>query len=143
MSLRLRVFDGADLEKPVDPPDVSALVEIRSVSGEGASMRFTDWERLREGVYETAYVPTRVGELEIVVLLDLEERSSLPPESTDRVSVIVETSSETAGAGSDMTGVVVAVVLVAVVGLGVAVATRERARVPQRPFPNYTWWNSP
>lgn len=142
--LRLRVFQEAEPGSPIDVEDPTDLLEIRTSVREAAALRISDWNRIGPGVYQTTHKFGESGSFTVSVLPDLEDRSELPPGSTEPVTVIADSSLPTPpDRGPNATAIIAFTVLALVVVALVVAATRGRSRSPKEPVTHDTWWNSP
>jgi len=139
--LRLSVFDPLDPDTPMTVDDPTDLLEIRH-PGASAGIRLGDWNQIEAGVYETTYVFDEAGSYDIVVLPDMEDRSALPGESTDGVTVRAE-SPQAGESGASPIGLIAALVLVVGVATLVVKSTSGRPAVPKEPISHDSWWNGP
>lgn len=78
--------DPSDSPGVIDDP--STLLEIEHSSG--SRTRFGDLDRISDNEYRADFTFSEAGTWRFVALPDLEDRSLLPPGSTDAVVVIVE-----------------------------------------------------
>jgi hypothetical protein len=86
ISVSMLVTDPSS--SPVVIDDASNLLEIEHSSGSRTS--FADWDPVSDNEYRADFTFSEAGTWRFVALPDLEDRSLLPPGSTDVVVVIVE-----------------------------------------------------
>ncbi|MGH8946924.1 MAG: hypothetical protein ACRDVL_12350 [Acidimicrobiia bacterium] len=145
MLFRLTVSNPTNSDEPVDVEDPSSLLEIRD-GGEGTSrIRFADMERVGPGVYEVSHSFREPGTWVAVVQPDVDDRSNLPPKSTDELRISVESRPADGGSSPRSLAIPVSVVLVLLVAMLVVLATRHRTRSEpgKEAVAHDTWWNSP
>ncbi len=130
---------------PVTITDPSSLLEIEHPSG--SRTRFVDWDQTSDTQYRTDITLSEAGTWRFFALPDIEDRSLLPPGSTDFVVVVVEASSPPDTSGAATFGLLIlGGLLLALVGLARFVTRRglpwdHRPKSPS--VPHDTWWNSP
>lgn len=148
VELTIRVFDSEEPNRPVTVEDSSVLVEVRDATGTNPPLRFSDLQEGPTGVYTTTHTFREEGEFQVVVQPGIEDRTTLHPESTDQVRVVVggDTPSATDGASTTV-GIVAVILLVFLVAALVLVATRKRPgqryekKAPGRAEADKdTWW---
>lgn len=87
-TVTVSVLESDPSNSPAVIDDPSTLFEIEHPSG--SRTRFADLEQVSNGEYRTDLILSEAGTWRFVALPDLEDRSLLPPGSTDVVVVIVD-----------------------------------------------------
>lgn len=142
VNLRIQVYETGDPGSPVSVDDPTVLLEIRTLSDPGSGVRLGDMREVSPGTYTTTYAFTGPGHYEIEVLPDVEDRSRLSSETTDRVRFDVGAPSS-APLSTAFPTILAGAALAALVGALVLVMTRGRPRANKPPVTHDTWWNGP
>ena len=125
--------------------DPSMLFEIEQSTG--SRTRFTDLDRLSDTEYRADFTFSETGTWRFVALPDMEDRSLLPPGSTDVVVVIVEETLAQAPQVAGNFGLLFLGGLVLAMVALVSYFTRHKLPWDHRPktpsASHDTWWNSP
>lgn len=87
-TVTVSVFESDPSNSPAVIDDSSTLFEIEHPSG--SRTRFGDLDQISDSEYRADFIFSEPGTWRFVALPDLEDRSLLPPGSTDVVVVIVE-----------------------------------------------------
>jgi hypothetical protein len=144
-TVTVSVLESGPSGSPAVIDDPSGLLEIEHPSG--SRTRFDDWNQISDSVYRAEFTFSESGTWRYIALPDLEDRSLLPPGSTDAVSVIVEAPlvQDTEAAGN-FGLFVLGGLLLGVVAL-VLYLTRHKLPWDHQPktpsVAHDTWWNGP
>jgi hypothetical protein len=143
-TVTVSVLDIGPAGSPAVIDDPSALLEIEHPSG--SRTRFADWDQISDSAYQADFTFSEPGTWRVVTLPDLEDRSLLPPGSTDAVAIIVNAPLVQEAQAGDFSLLVLGGLLLVVVAL-VLYLTRHKLPWDHQPktpsVAHDTWWNSP
>jgi hypothetical protein len=144
-TITVSVLETGPSGSPPVIDDPSTLFEIQHSSG--SRTRFADLEQIGDGEYRADFTFTEAGTWRFVALPDLEDRSLLPPGSTDVVVVIVEAPLVQDSWAAGNFGLLILGGLLLVMVALVLYVTRHKLPWDHRPktpsVSHDTWWNSP